>query len=577
MTAKILVLNDEPSFEQLINQQFKRRIQSRSLSFIFCSSRVLAIQQLRSDPAIALVLTDISRPTVEGLSLLEALPDIAPTIQAVAIAADGDTKGVRAALHRGAVDFLTKPIDIQDLEATVDQMLDRTLNQALNQTLKAVEPKAQIAQLQQALAYEIDLRHITDQVRGSLDESQIFQTVVRELGQTLGVLYGAIRVYTTEQTPTALICYEYAPALAAASDQVFQMTGSPSIRTELIQGRSCQFCLICSPPHPLGQPSTTFACPIADEQGLVGELWLFKPHTENFDDQETQIVRQVAHHCTISVRLARLYLAVQMQVEGLEAIGLLKDDFLSTVSHELRSPITNMKMAIQMLKTVLPSSEISEPKDPGREPSELYFSPLALRRVHQYLQILEWECEQEINLINDLLDLQRVDAGVQPLVQESICLEALLLPLIESFQERTYSRQQQLQLVLEDSLPELVSDAIHLRRILTELLHNACKYTPPGERITVTVRTQQNLLEMRVSNSGIEISAEEIPRIFDKFYRIPRSDRWHQGGTGLGLALVKKLIAHLGGTIAVESHSGQTCFALAFPISGESFSGERCP
>jgi signal transduction histidine kinase len=83
----------------------------------------------------------------------------------------------------------------------------------------------------------------------------------------------------------------------------------------------------------------------------------------------------------------------------------------------------------------------------------------------------------------------------------------------------------------------------------------------------LTAQAQAGKLYLEVSNSGIEIPASQLPLIFDKFYRIPKADRWQQGGTGLGLALVQKLVARLGGTIQVKSDSGLTCFTLVLPLN----------
>ena len=116
-------------------------------------------------------------------------------------------------------------------------------------------------------------------------------------------------------------------------------------------------------------------------------------------------------------------------------------------------------------------------------------------------------------------------------------------------------------------LPPLNSDKNALERILGELLNNACKYTPPGEKITVSAWTTEARMQLRVSNSGVEIPQGELSQIFEKFYRIPHHDTWKHGGTGLGLALVKKLVEHLGGTIKAESPTAQTRFTVQLPLT----------
>ena len=104
---------------------------------------------------------------------------------------------------------------------------------------------------------------------------------------------------------------------------------------------------------------------------------------------------------------------------------------------------------------------------------------------------------------------------------------------------------------------------------MVELLNNACKYTPPGEQIVLKANARPGKIQIEVMNSGVEIPANELSRIFDKFYRIPSTDSWKQGGTGLGLALVKKLTERLGGEIWVESAFNQTCFTVELPLEAK--------
>lgn len=286
------------------------------------------------------------------------------------------------------------------------------------------------------------------------------------------------------------------------------------------------------------------ACPIFDDQGVLGDLWLINQHDHAFDELEIRLVQQVANQCAIAIRQARLYHAATRQILELEKLNALKDDFLSTVSHELRTPMSNMRMAISMLKK-FPTGE----------------------RSGRYLDILETECTREIDLINDLLDLQRLESGSDPiLLAEAVNLQDWLPSIIEPFQVRTGQHGQTLQFNLTPDLPPLVSNHASLERILAELLNNACKYTPTGGDIVLSIcyKSVEAVTVFTISNTA-EISADELPRIFEKFYRIPKSDRWKQGGTGLGLALVQKLATQLGGTIEVESSRGWTNFTLVLP------------
>lgn len=254
----------------------------------------------------------------------------------------------------------------------------------------------------------------------------------------------------------------------------------------------------------------------------------------------------------VTLLLVQRLVLFQQEREELKKLNQLKDDFLSTVSHELRTPLTNMKMAIQMLGIAFNQDDAFVKHD----------------KVHRYLQILQDECGREISLINDLLDLQRLEAESQSSALETIYLQTWLLQLIEPFQERVNNIEQTLKLDIPPKLPPLVCSPSSLERILAELLNNACKYTPPGEQIIVSAHVKSGMMQLSVSNSGIEIPASEQAQIFEKFYRIPGADPWKQGGTGLGLALAQKLTKHLGGSIWVESASRQTCFTVELPIKG---------
>jgi signal transduction histidine kinase/CHASE2 domain-containing sensor protein len=296
------------------------------------------------------------------------------------------------------------------------------------------------------------------------------------------------------------------------------------------------------PPNTQLAPSSPSATPLGVASPENNSLPLFTPQT-----QPVRYRRQSKPEGLLLVLediTARKQVEenLRQQMKELQQLGQLKDDFLSTVSHELRAPMANMKMAIHMLKLAK--------TDEQRE---------------RYLQILQIECARETDLINDLLDLQRLEAGAKEVNPEEICLQEWLPQLIEPFYERTQVRQQVLEVNLEPELPNLCSDRTSLERIVVELVNNAYKYTPPHGQITVVASSTPPFINFTVSNSGSEIPPHELNKIFDKFYRIPSSDRWQQGGTGLGLALVKKLVEQLGGTIQLTSQLGLTTFTVQIP------------
>lgn len=170
--------------------------------------------------------------------------------------------------------------------------------------------------------------------------------------------------------------------------------------------------------------------------------------------------------------------AAQAQLEEMEILNRLKDEFLSTVSHELRTPLTNMKMAIQMLGITLNQQKLS---------SEIATLQVDSSKVARYFQILNNECDREINLINNFLDLQRLDTSVKPLVLETIQVEEWLRSVFELFKARNRNYSGYLYLNIDPNLPQILSDPFSLERILIELLTNACKFSPQANKLPLAL------------------------------------------------------------------------------------------
>ncbi|MGB3614116.1 MAG: PAS domain-containing sensor histidine kinase [Elainellaceae cyanobacterium] len=408
----------------------------------------------------------------------------------------------------------------------------------------------QVQHLQQALNFEAAIKRITENIRDSLDERYIFETVMRELGETLVLDYCTVGFYDRDQK-TVTVRYSHTTTEDACPVQqdVSLLSDDDEIYGLLLQGRYIQL----SPWSDVSDRrtvaySTTLAYPMLVDQQVVGDLWLYRPKHSSFSEQEIQLVEQIANQCAVGLHQARLYQQAQDQVKSLETMGDLKDDFLNTVSHELRTPVTNIKMTAEMLDLALATQQITD------------------TRVSRYIKILHAEAQREMELINDLLDLQRLDAGMQTLNLKYLEIASWLTRIFDSFRERAEENQQQLHVNILTEVTHIASDESSLKRIIAELVNNACKYTPPHESIAIEGRIGFAGLTLSVCNSGVEIPVQEQERIFEKFYRIRGSDRRKQGGTGLGLSLVKQLAQHMGGDICLVSGNGLTSFTLSLPL-----------
>ncbi|MBF2003837.1 MAG: CHASE2 domain-containing protein [Synechococcales cyanobacterium M58_A2018_015] len=235
---------------------------------------------------------------------------------------------------------------------------------------------------------------------------------------------------------------------------------------------------------------------------------------------------------------------LRRRVRQLQDDETLKEEFFRTASHELRAPVANMQHAIALLRMSDDAADWEE-----------------------YLQILDEECQQEFELINDLLDFQRLSHGQQPAPPETYVLADWLAEVVLPFKARAEANQQTLTVHTDDGTAELTLNWQSLRRIVNELLNNACKYTPTQEQIRLAAHVVDSYLECQVSNSGVVLPPEELVNIFQPFYRNVDVDFHQQGGTGLGLAILKRLVEQLGGSIQASQQLQGLTFTVRVPLA----------
>ncbi len=640
-TAVILLVDDNPNNLRLL----AKILEAEGFTVRKALSGKMALQGANRNPP-DLILLDINMPEMNGYEVCQRLKanTLTRDIPVIFISALNQIDDKVQAFALGAQDYITKPFQELEVLARIRNQLmivqqQRQLLRQNDQLLQEIQERqaieaevrqlnadleqrvqARTLELQQSLYFEAILKRISDRVRDSLDQHQILQEAIEELTVALklhfcnAILYGTDRdgdcgVECDGRCRTAIFqyqsCEEQGTPFKNSQTQAQLICDLPEIQGQLQQHQVyAAFCAV--QPDPAHPAFAILVCPVFDDRvekcGRSGDLWLFKAPGSSFNQLEIQLVQQVANQCAIALRQARLYEAAQIQVQELQRLNQLKDDFLSTISHELRTPIATMKTIVQMLDSLMAQMPLLEADSLSSE------NQIPNPRIAQYLEILKNECDRELNLVEDLLNLQRVEAGMFSAHQSQIDLQSWILHVIEPFESRMQEQQQTLCVNLAPNLPVIYLDPLGFSRIIIELLNNALKYTPAGETITVSVDviaddalnqmsnpsvdrlknalgkgkgdvrsdakggqySQNALLKLQVINTGAEISAEEIPRIFDKFYRIPSNDPWKYGGTGLGLALVKKLVEQMPGEISVASGCGRTCFTVRAAIFTES-------
>ncbi len=248
---------------------------------------------------------------------------------------------------------------------------------------------------------------------------------------------------------------------------------------------------------------------------------------------------------------------LEWQSYELERAYHLKSEFLASMSHELRTPI-NVILGYTSLARERIYGELTAQQEE------------ALSKIYGTSQHL-------LELINDILDLSKIEAGKMPVHLEAVSLESLIGELSETVQPMLQRKGLDYGADVEEGLPTVVTDRTKLKQILLNLLSNAIKFTHDGS-ITVRVRAVPDLDRIRitVADTGIGIKPDHVDMIFDDFRQIDQSRTREYGGTGLGLSITKKLLTLLGGVISVESTWGEgSCFTIELPTSTDAGSLEE--
>ena len=221
----------------------------------------------------------------------------------------------------------------------------------------------------------------------------------------------------------------------------------------------------------------------------------------------------------------------------------IKSEFVSTVSHDLRSPLTAILGYVELLERVGPVNE----------------------KQRSFIQRVQVSVRNITELINDLLDLGRIESGFDE-SKVSLSLINVVMYSVESLKDRILENDQELALDIPEILPQIIGDSVRLRQVVDNLLGNALRYTPKGGRIGVMLREENEQIILQVSDNGVGIPTVDRPHIFEKFYRASNVVE-NISGSGLGLAIVKTIVETHNGRIWVDSTEGEgSSFTIVLPI-----------
>jgi len=224
-------------------------------------------------------------------------------------------------------------------------------------------------------------------------------------------------------------------------------------------------------------------------------------------------------------------------------------EFVANVSHELRTPLTSIKGATETL---------------------LMYPDMNADMRDNFLNMAVEECNRMLRIVMDLLTLSRLDNHKTKWKVARFDLKQTLIHICQVMQVESAAHRHSLRLTVPESLPEMVGDAERIEQVLINILSNAVKYTPDGGEIEVSAEHRDGFTAVSIQDNGIGIPAEDLPRLFERFYRVEKARTSEMGGTGLGLAIAKEIIAAHGGSINISSEVGKgTLVTITLPLDSK--------
>jgi signal transduction histidine kinase/DNA-binding response OmpR family regulator len=278
---------------------------------------------------------------------------------------------------------------------------------------------------------------------------------------------------------------------------------------------------------------SAYACyPLLADDRLLGTLSFGTRRRSSFHSDELHVMQVVSNQVAMAMERSRLITELHHRADELAEADRRKDEFLAMLAHELRNPLAPILNAVHMLR-------LSEPR----------IDPIHRRAV----SAMDRQVRHMIRLVDDLLDVSRITNGKIELRKEAVDLDTIVDHAVQTSRPLIEDRNHELSIALPSKPVRISADPTRLTQIIANLLNNAAKYTDPGGSIQLRVEVSGESVFLHVRDNGIGLAPEMLPKIFELFVQSERGADRAQGGLGIGLTLVRRLVEMHGGTITAQS------------------------
>lgn len=520
----VLVVEDDPNVLGLL-----RKALARDYQVVACSSGEEALKILREEEC-SLVITDLLLPGTSGLEILQAANELARPPAVIIITGYASLDSAVQATNDGALAYMTKPFNIDHLQSRVAKVLAQW------------ETGCYASSLQERIQKLLALNQTSHGIGRALSLQEV-------LGSTL---HATVQLADMERAVVLLLEEDRFSVFPPEEPlEVWQLDVERGVGGRALVNRRPEVIAdarqdprIPAELQRLGVRAWV-VLPLAAGGEPLGLLYALNSHPTDFHRDQVEILSILASQVAVAIENAQLFTQLQQAYDQLQELDQLKDEFIGLVSHELRTPLHSINGFVQLLL----GDKITDP---------------ATRR--DCLLRVANQTEHLRRLVEELLDLSRIEAGRLTIDKAPLALGPLITDVVANLRGMAEEKGVTLEVALLPTLPLLEADGQRLRQVITNLVHNGIKFTPPPGQVTVAAEAEDGEVIISVTDTGPGIPSQALPRLFERFYQIGDVFAHHEG-MGIGLYISKRIVEAHGGRIWVKSEVGKgSTFYVALPL-----------